>query len=72
MRCFQIEAEHAERPDEVYLVSVLTSRWFIVCLRRDDTTMYDLPVDDRYWETQPEMLVNVTGERRARKAVAAS
>jgi hypothetical protein len=67
---FQIEAEHTDRPDEVYLVSVLTSRWFITCLRRGDTTMYDMPVDDRYWETKPELLVNVTGERRVRKEVA--
>jgi hypothetical protein len=61
----QIEASRAERPDEVYLVTVLTSRWMIVRLRVGDITLYDMQVDDRFWETQPDSLINVTGPRRA-------
>jgi hypothetical protein len=66
----QIEGPNTDRPDEVYLLSVLTSMWLITCLRRGDTTFYDMPVDDRFWETDAASLVNVTGERRAPKAVA--
>lgn len=60
----QIEASSAERPDEVYLVTALPSQWIIVRLRVDDITLYDMEVDDRFWETQPDRLVNVTGPRR--------
>jgi hypothetical protein len=67
----EIEAARTERPDEVYLLSVFTSMWMIACLRRGDVRFYDMPVDDRFWETKPDQLVNVTGERRARKEVAA-
>jgi hypothetical protein len=62
---FQIEGSSTNRPDEVYLVSVFTSMWLITCLRLGDRTFYDMPVDHRYWETKPELLVNATGERRA-------
>jgi len=61
----QVETSRTDRPDEIYLLSVLTSKWLITRLRLDDKTLYDLPVDDRFWETLPSTLVNVTGERRA-------
>jgi hypothetical protein len=66
----EVEASSANRPDEVYLLSVFTSMWLITRLRLDDRTLYDLPVDERFWETHPASLVNVTGERRAPKQVA--
>jgi hypothetical protein len=68
---FQIEGSRSDRPDEVYLLSVLTSMWLITRLRVGGTTLYDIPVDDRFWETQPTSLINVTGVRRASKQVAA-
>jgi hypothetical protein len=61
----QIETSNTDRPDEVYLVSILSSRWFITRLRIDDKTLYDLPVDERFWEIDPSVPVNVTGERRS-------
>ncbi len=67
----QIEGSTTNRPDEIYLLSVFTSTWFITRLRVGDKTLYDMPVDDRFWETDPSVLVNVTGERRASKQVVA-
>jgi hypothetical protein len=60
---FQIEGAAADRPDETYLLSVLSSLWFITRLRVGDRTLYDIPVDERFWETHPDSLVNVTGQR---------
>jgi len=60
----QVETSRTDRPDEVYLLSVFTSMWLITRLRLDDRTLYDLPVDDRFWETQPSALLNLTGQRR--------
>lgn len=68
---FQIEGSSADRPDEVYLLSVFTSKWLITRLRVGDRTLYDLPMDERFWETDPALLVNVTGARRAAKQAAA-
>jgi hypothetical protein len=68
---FQIEESRADRPDEVYLLSVFTSKWLITRLRVGDRTLYDLPVDDRFWEAAPALLINVTGARRAAKQAAA-
>jgi hypothetical protein len=68
---FQIEGSSADRPDEVYLLSLFTSKWLITRLRVGDRTLYDLPVDERFWETDPALLVNVTGARRAAKQAAA-
>jgi hypothetical protein len=62
---FQIEGSSADRPDEVYLLSVFTSKWLITRLRVGGTTLYDMPVDERFWETDPSALVNLTGDRRA-------
>ena len=67
----QIEGSGARRPDEIYLVSVFTSKWLITRLRVGDATLYDMPVDDRYWETDPSSLVNVTGERRTPQLIGA-
>lgn len=61
----QVETSRTDRPDEIYLLSVFTSKWLITRLRLDEKTLYDLPVDDRFWEALPSTLVNVTGERRA-------
>jgi hypothetical protein len=61
----QIEGSSTNRPDEVYLLSVFTSKWLITRLRVGDRTLYDMPVDDRFWETDPASLVNMTGDRRA-------
>jgi hypothetical protein len=66
-----VEASRTNRPDEIYLLSVFTSMWLITRLRIDDKTLYDLPVDERFWETDQSVLVNVTGERRAQVSVAA-
>jgi hypothetical protein len=60
----QVEASSRNRPDEVYLLSVFTSMWLVTRLRQDDQTLYDLPVNERFWETHPSALTNVTGERR--------
>jgi hypothetical protein len=67
----QIEGSSANRPDEVYLFSVFTSMWVVARLRVGDTTLYDMPVDDRFWETHPDALADVTGQRRAPKQAAA-
>ena len=67
----QVEASRTDRPDEVYLVSILSSMWLITRLRINDKTLYDLSVDERFWETDPSELVNLTGERRAPKSVVA-
>jgi hypothetical protein len=67
----QIEGSSTNRPDEVYLLSVFSSMWLVARLRVGDTTLYDMPVDDRFWETHPDALVNVTGQRRAPKRAAA-
>jgi hypothetical protein len=64
---FEIEKTIADRPDEVYLVSTAASRWFVIRLRIGNTTFYDMPVDERYWETGPTLLDNITGERRPPK-----
>lgn len=66
----QIEESSTDRPDEVYLLSVFTNMWLITRLRLDDRTLYDLPIDERFWETHPSALVNVTGERRTPKSAA--
>jgi hypothetical protein len=60
----QVPWVSADCPDEVYLVSILSSRWFITRLRIDDKTLYDLPVDERHWKMHGSALVNVTGEKR--------
>jgi hypothetical protein len=65
-----IEGSTKNRPDEIYLLSVFSSMWLITRLRVRDKTLYDMPVDDRFWETEPSALVNVTGERRASKQAA--
>jgi hypothetical protein len=57
----EIEKGIAEKPDEVYLLSTGASVWFGVPLRVDDTTFYNLPLEQRYWETGPAVLDNVTG-----------
>jgi hypothetical protein len=62
---FQVEASHSDHPDEIYLLSVFTSMWLITRLRIGDRTVYDMPVDDRFWEVQPSTLVDVTGRARA-------
>jgi hypothetical protein len=56
----RVEESRADRPDEIYLLSVFTSMWLITRLRLGDKTVYDMPVDDRFWEVQPSTLVNVT------------
>lgn len=61
----EVEAPRTDRPDEIYLLSVFTDTWLITRLRLDDKTLYDIPVDSRFWETHPSMLINVTGHRRA-------
>jgi hypothetical protein len=60
----QVETSRTDRPDEVYLLSVFTSMWLITRLRLADRTLYDLPTDDRFWETQASALLNLTGQRR--------
>jgi hypothetical protein len=67
---FQIEQGIVDRPDEIYLLSVLTSLWFVTRLRVGDVTLYDMPVDDRFWETHPDSLVGITGKREAPGRVA--
>jgi len=67
----QIEASSTNRPDEIYLLSVFTSKWLVTRLRVGDRTLYEMPVDHRYWETDPASLVNLTGERRLSKRVGA-
>lgn len=57
----KVEASRAGRPDEVYLLSVFSSMWLIARLRIGDQTLYDLPIDDRFWEVQPSRLIDVTG-----------
>jgi len=57
----EIESLVADRPDEVYLFSTGASIWFAVRLRIDGTTLYDMPVDSRYWETGRNLLDNITG-----------
>lgn len=61
----EIEGSRVDRPDEIYLLSVFRSVWLITRLRLGDMTLYDLPVDDRYWEAPPEVLINLTGEKKA-------
>jgi hypothetical protein len=61
----KVETSRTDRPDEIYLLSVFTNMWLITRLRIDDETLYDMPVDRRFWETHPSMLVNVTGHPRA-------
>jgi hypothetical protein len=56
-----VEASRADRPDEVYLLGVLSSMWLVTRLRIRDQTLYDLPIDDRFWEVEPSALVDVTG-----------
>jgi hypothetical protein len=67
---FPIEEGIVDRPDEIYLLSVLTSLWFVTRLRIGDSTLYDMPVDDRYWETHPDSLVSITGKSEAPGRVA--
>jgi hypothetical protein len=50
----QIERSTTNRPDEV------TSMWLITRLRVGDTTLYDMPMDDRFWETNPASLVKIS------------
>jgi hypothetical protein len=57
----KVEASRADRPDEVYLLSVLSSMWLITRLRIGDQTLYDLPIDNRFWEAKPSALIDVTG-----------
>ncbi len=57
----EIEKGIAVRPDEVYLLSTGASVWFGVPLRIEGTTFYDLPFEQRYWETGPNELDNITG-----------
>ena len=59
----KVEASRTNRPDKIYLLSVLTSMWLITRLRLGDKTLYDLPIDDRFWETQPSALVDLTGQQ---------
>ena len=66
-----IEATRTERPDEVYLLSTGVSVWFAVPLRVGDTSFYDLELEQRYWETGPDKLDNITGARRPAKPPAA-
>lgn len=56
-----VEASRTDRPDEVYLLSVLSSMWLVTRLRIGEQTLYDLPVDDRFWEVEPSALVDLTG-----------
>jgi hypothetical protein len=60
----KVEASRADRPDEIYLLSAFSSVWLITRLRIGDQTLYDLPVDDRFWEVQPSPLIDVTGNSR--------
>lgn len=64
---FDVEATMTDRPDEVYLLSTGASVRFAVRLRIDDMSFYDLPLEDRYWKTGPDMLENIIGERRTSK-----
>ena len=57
----KVEASHGDWPDEVYLLGVLSSMWLITRLRIGNQTLYDLPVDDRFWEVEPSALIDVTG-----------
>ena len=66
-----IEATRTERPDEVYLLSTGTSVWFAVTLRAGDTSFYDLELEQRYGETGPGKLDNITGAHRPAKPPAA-
>jgi len=59
----QVEASRTDQPDEVYLLSVFSSMWLITRLRIRDQTLYDLKVDDRFWEVEPSALINLTGNR---------
>ena len=56
-----VEASRPDRADEVYLLSVLSSMWLVTRLRIADQTLYDLSVDDRFWEVEPSALIDVTG-----------
>ena len=47
------------------------SVWFAVPLRVGDTSFYDLELEQRYWETGPDKLDNITGARRPAKPPAA-
>jgi hypothetical protein len=49
----EIERSAGDRPDEVYLLSVRPSRWLIIRLRVGEQTLYDLPIDERFWEIDP-------------------
>jgi len=55
-----IEKSRADRPDEIYLVSILTSRWFAVRLRIGEVALYDMQIEDRHWEADPATLINIT------------
>ena len=57
----KVEASRPDRADEVYLLSVLSSMWLVTRLRIADQTLYDLSVDDRFWEVEPSALIDVTG-----------
>jgi hypothetical protein len=49
----KVEASRADRPYYIYLLSVFSSMWLITRLRIGDQTLYDPPIDDRFWEVQP-------------------
>jgi hypothetical protein len=61
----EVEASRTDRPDEIYLLSVFTSMWLITRLRSDCSSLYDLPIEDRFWEVRPSTLADVTGHKRA-------
>ena len=60
---FDIESSISEQPDEIYLLSTASAVWFGVPIRVDRTTLYDLELDKRYWETAPDKLADVTNLR---------
>lgn len=61
----KVEATRTDRPDEIYLLSVFTSMWLITRLRYDHDTLYDLPIDGRFWEVDPSRLADLTGHKKA-------
>jgi hypothetical protein len=57
------EASHAERPDDVYVVSTfLDDLWWVVPLRHEGRSYYGLTQDERAAEFDPQTLIDIFAE----------
>jgi hypothetical protein len=59
----QVERSFPVKPDEVYLITTAIVPWTVSCLRRENSSFFDLSEYDRGWEVDPKILMPITGGR---------